>query len=479
MKSASLPMTLKTNELTLFGIKFKQKVSKPRIGRLLVFIFLLLTFWACPKPEPIIEPPRDTTIHLELIDTWTTSVTLKISVEDTTEAWNFALSRNGSIVHEGFVDKADTVLVDEGLGVATDYSYSAYFIENANIKDSSLTITTTTMDTTSHDFTWTIDTLGTYGGRLNDVHIVNEDDIWVVGQIIMDDPDSSWNGTGTETFNAAHWDGIEWEMIKISNGTAEAKAIHYFSEDDIWSTYGGYPAYWDGNEWKWYHLHSMGIDAGIITSIWGTSSDNMYFVGYNGGIVHYDGANFTIMESGTDVNLREVHGSIDRNTDELTVWATGWGDSNLYNSPGVLLKYVSSIGWQKIIDQKATPFDVSYRNLLSSVFSISSDEIMITANSSVYNLHTSEESYYFTNFLNFSYAFIYDIAGNSKADLMIAGDYVNLWHYNGFSWFNYADLNNDESMLISVDIKDNVAVAVGSDWTHGYRAIVYKGTRQN
>jgi len=39
------------------------------------------------------------------------------------------------------------------------------------------------MDTTSHNFTWKIDTLGIYGSYLNDVWIVNEDDIWVVGQM--------------------------------------------------------------------------------------------------------------------------------------------------------------------------------------------------------------------------------------------------------------------------------------------------------
>ena len=469
MKSASLPMTLKTNELTLFGIKFKQKVSKPRIGRLLVFIFSLLTFWACPKPEPIIEPPRDTTIHLELIDTWTTSVTLKISVEDTTEAWNFALSRNGSIVHEGFVDKADTVLVDEGLGVATDYSYSAYFIENANIKDSSLTITTTTMDTTSHDFTWTIDTLGTYGGRLNDVHIVNEDDIWVVGQIIMDDPDSSWNGTGTETFNAAHWDGIEWEMIKISNGTAEAKAIHYFSEDDIWSTYGGYPAYWDGNEWKWYHLHSMGIDAGIITSIWGTSSDNMYFVGYNGGIVHYDGSEFVKINCDVDTDFIDVVGT----PDGEHVFIVG-NPAGRIGGEMLLQMNGNTLEWQKVqfpFKSTATPNFWSVDLCNNEIFIPVLFEGIWTFN---YDNNNSNLDRNIPR-LDRLYKSTKVVAEN---DIMFCGSKMDYIHFNGMTYKYVSDdgVYDPNFRMRGGDYNGEVVVMVGETFSSS-RAIITRGQR--
>jgi len=53
------------------------------------------------------------------------------------------------------------------------------------------------MDTTSHNFIWEIDTLGIGGSYLNDVAIIDENNIWVVGNIETD----------TATYNAAHWDG--------------------------------------------------------------------------------------------------------------------------------------------------------------------------------------------------------------------------------------------------------------------------------
>ena len=57
------------------------------------------------------------------------------------------------------------------------------------------------MDTTSHNFIWEIDTLGIGGSYLNDVAIIDENNIWVVGNIETD----------TATYNAAHWDGNECE----------------------------------------------------------------------------------------------------------------------------------------------------------------------------------------------------------------------------------------------------------------------------
>ncbi len=63
------------------------------------------------------------------------------------------------------------------------------------------------LDSTSHSFYWTIDSLGIYGSYLNDVAIVNENDIWVVGNIETD----------STSYNAAHFDGNEWELILIVN----------------------------------------------------------------------------------------------------------------------------------------------------------------------------------------------------------------------------------------------------------------------
>ena len=63
------------------------------------------------------------------------------------------------------------------------------------------------MDTTSHNFIWEIDTLGIGGSYLNDVAIIDENNIWVVGNIETD----------TATYNAAHWDGNECECSEYGS----------------------------------------------------------------------------------------------------------------------------------------------------------------------------------------------------------------------------------------------------------------------
>ena len=59
------------------------------------------------------------------------------------------------------------------------------------------------LDTTSHNFNWTVDTIGDGTTWLNCVSIINEDNIWIGGSI------NSGNS------NVMHWNGKEWEYIQI------------------------------------------------------------------------------------------------------------------------------------------------------------------------------------------------------------------------------------------------------------------------
>ena len=73
-------------------------------------------------------------------------------------------------------------------------------------------VTVTTMDTTSHNFTWQTFTFGGQGGSstLFDVAIINENDIWAVGEMYV------YDSTGAPVlYNAVHWDGSKWELKRI------------------------------------------------------------------------------------------------------------------------------------------------------------------------------------------------------------------------------------------------------------------------
>ncbi|MBD3224169.1 MAG: hypothetical protein GF313_05530 [Caldithrix sp.] len=164
-------------------------------------------------------------------------------------------------------------------------------------------------DTTSHNFTWTIDTLCDYGNYLKDVAIINENDIWAVGEIRLDG--------GNQKYNAVHWDGEEWNLVKIPVKVfntetfivSELNSIHAFDSNSIFVTNGGELIEYDGNKWdNWTFLFEDLSDTtfGSINNIWGTSSSNLYLVGNNGNITHYDGQSWQRLDSGTDVDLLDV-----------------------------------------------------------------------------------------------------------------------------------------------------------------------------
>ena len=150
----------------------------------------------------------------------------------------------------------------------------------------------------------------------------------MVGNIVVQDPDSSFNGTGWKEYNAAHWDGEEWELLGLGSNTLDLNSIHYFSNEDIWIC-SGIPFHWNGQEWIRYHLWDMGVlgpNDGGVTQIWGTSSSNIYFAGNKGSIVYFNGIYFTKMESGTEINLLDING-----LDEI-IYITGYNVDNYGHS---------------------------------------------------------------------------------------------------------------------------------------------------
>ncbi|NOX65840.1 MAG: hypothetical protein GXO85_08580 [Chlorobi bacterium] len=74
------------------------------------------------------------------------------------------------------------------------------------------------MDTTSHNFAWETYTFGGVNGSsyLKDVAIINENNIWAVGEIHTEETDQfDSNGVWVKPYNAIHWDGSTWELKRI------------------------------------------------------------------------------------------------------------------------------------------------------------------------------------------------------------------------------------------------------------------------
>jgi len=421
----------------------------------IILIFSLLWF-GCEKPiEPTITSPQNTSISIEVVETGIIDATLQLTIEDSTaDYWTYALVRNDSvIITETVIDTSQVLFTDTNLLPTTEYNYQAYWMDDSVKIDSSNLVSVFTGDTTSHNFTWEIDTLGNYGSYLNDVQIVNENNIWVVGNIVTDSME----------YNMAHWDGIEWELMglvsqdeqighpgsdpiieNISSNTIDLYAIQYFSDDDMWVTSYGLPQHWDGENWTLYHLQNAGLDVSVGQAIWASSPDNIYFVGHRGSIVHYDSSEFIQMESGTDLDLTDIWG-----IDENNIWVAGTVDAE--NSSIILKK--DGYGWNKIYE------DLETSDLwLQSIYTDNTDILYLAGgHRSIYNLN-----FHTINFFSHPAEMgSFKVRGNNNHDIFYAGEYAEIIHFNGNNWSIYPELIGNLNRFHSLDVQENIVCAVG------------------
>ncbi len=259
---------------------------------------------------------------------------LALAVEDVscTEAWiklgasgtelpaSVKLYANDTLKQTLELTTLDTLIYDEGLLPNRAYAYRAELIKPQKPTVKSQTVTARTLDTTSHDFTWETFTFGGANGSsyLRDVAIINENDIWAVGEIHTSWTDQ-WdsNGVWVQPYNAVHWNGQEWELKRIYFPTVcgqqhltsyPASAIFEFNDGQIWiSSSGDKIAVIENNE----QINRFCLPSSVsmsINAIWGASSSDLYIVGNEGKIAHYDGSGWEKIESGTESDLTDVYG---------------------------------------------------------------------------------------------------------------------------------------------------------------------------
>ncbi len=330
------------------------------------------------------------------------------------------------------------------------------------------------MDTTTYNIIWEFDTLGIYPSQINDVSIISQNDIWAVGMITFPDPDSSWDGDGSEMFNAAHWDGTEWafhHLLAVDawgniNGFGEIYSVFSFDNNNIWmfSSRGSYIHY-DGQEWTTEYVPER---RGRITDIWGSSPDNLYFVGTNGSITHYNGNSFILIESRIDIQLTGIDGS----SNGEYVMATGQLSGN-----SVALQIE---GNEAFIIYDSSSTDYSAVGAFKDV-GVYKSKAYFAAFTGLftYDFITSDSTYFDLDELFNTYLSIMRIKVNQANDIFIAGDSGRLLHQNGVRWIldlsvqnAYASTPNTRSL----DYKNNLIAFVGNAFG-GSSAFIARGYR--
>ncbi len=416
----------------------------------------------CDSINPKLEPE----LLLKLEDVSCTEAWLQLTTTNIQIPNNISLLINGSVTKTFNLNTQDSLLYIDSLLPNQSYKLKIVINTTNNPQPTTNEVLAQTMDTTSHNFTFETFTFGQHSSSvLYDVAIINENDIWAVGEIYMND---SLGNPDPRLFNLIKWDGVIWkpERVYFKNSQGQSflapmKSIFAFSPNDVWIGLDQI-IHWNGTQYISIEL-SDAVFQSWINKIWGSSSDDLYIVGNNGNIAHYQNGSWTKIESGTDVNLKDIYGT----PDGSTVWVSGYEDFK----PTVLLKIFNS-KIETIFNSRDYLF-VFYPDHISgeitSVWTNSSNFIYLATpfslyRKSIYSDPSIEKALRFGDPLKWLGL---RTRGTSLNNIFIVGNRGNVHHYNGVTFSTYEELSDNNVFYYSLDVKTNLSVLCGQKYENG------------
>lgn len=235
------------NLFCFFSSRFLKSILAKNLFAFLSLIFFILPQYACNTTEP----PSNETLLLKLEDVSCTEAWLQLTTSNLQLPATINLYKNNVISHIFNLNTQDSLLYIDSLLPNQNYKFKVVLNTTNNPQPTTNEVLAQTMDTTSHNFTWqtfTFGEAGAGGSTLYDVAIINENDIWAVGEIYMND---SLGNPDPMPYNAVHWNGGEWEVKKITVNfrgyliTPPLEGAFAFSDTDIWFV-GSLPIHGDG-----------------------------------------------------------------------------------------------------------------------------------------------------------------------------------------------------------------------------------------
>ena len=308
-------------------------------------------------------------------------------------------------------------------------------------------------DTTSHNFSWRLDTLGDGNASvLNDVAIINDTLAYAVGQIYLKDSTGQYDA---KRYNAAVWHGKLWTAIRIPyNYQGQVyynpiQSIFAFSANDIWFCGNGVVR-WNGTQYVEMPLPSSVWASDQINKIWGTASNNVYIVGTNGSIAWYNGSGWQKLSSGTTVDIQDIWGaSFDvRGIHLQTILAV----ASLQN-------YGRALDLLQINGTSVTKLDTAGLHVNESGVWFNEQRVYVVGNGVFSKSSLAEPTWNADK----TQPLIYkrSIRGNGWNDVFIVGDFGLVSHFNGSGWKTYGELTMPTGLLLRVAVRGNLIIAVG------------------
>lgn len=364
----------------------------------------------------------------------------------------------GEQQHYSFrLSQPDTVIYEAGLQPATTYTWS---LTNQQVIDSQVLTArrqATTLDTTSSNFTWQTFSFGEHSSSvLYGVSIIDENNIWAVGEIYMND---STGQADSDAYNVAHWNGNEWDFKKLqfytfcnqsNTGSYPATSIITFSKNDLWISSASQVTRYNGTDQLVTECISTSVN-----KLWGTDSSNVYAAGSNSVISHYNGQDWQKIETGTELDFYDIHGN-----GEQGVVAVA---AKIFESLDKAIYSINPSGKVQSLAVEGIPYPIS---------GIWFDESGVTyiVGSGMYrkvNQHTTLAWQSFHDGITNNY--LQAIDGNGLNDIVVAGAFGELLHFNGMEWKSF--YQGIDGNLYDINLKSDFVVAAGYEGRQAYITI--------
>src|SRR5574338_371387 len=173
----------------------------------LVLVVLFLSF-SCNEGYDFSQA----SLGLGLRDYSCTEAWIEVQIGSNDKTADIYIKKNDEIIKTIRIAQSDSLFYFDSLQPNTAYKFDAVTYEDGKEVKSN-PVTFTTLDTTSHNFTWQTFEFGQHSSSiLYDVAIIDENNIWAVGEIYMND---SLGNSDSKRYNAVIWDGTKWSVIRI------------------------------------------------------------------------------------------------------------------------------------------------------------------------------------------------------------------------------------------------------------------------
>jgi cysteine-rich repeat protein len=234
----------------------------------------------------------------------------------------------------------------------------------------------------------------------------------------------------------------------IINGPEICDGVEYDFSSDCVDTYSGIYGGMHCDQYcrpvyeKCVRNSKIVMETGIEifkNSMWGTGSDDLFVVGLNGEIIHYDGTSWSTMNSNTIAGLKSV-------------WGTSSGDLFTVGAGGVIVHYNGN-NWSTMSSNVAVDLESVWGSSSSNVFAVGVSGTIVRYEGSTW----SEMSTPTTSLL-------YSVWGSDATNIFAVGASGTIIKYDGNSW-NTMTSSTTETLKSVWGFSHSDIYAVGTDGT--------------